>query len=430
MIARDAASGTYSETIGHAENQYEVHFSSRDSQDAQSALMNEARNTWNDITNTPDCDFSVTADFTPMMGESFGIKAKETVASVAAAKFVSTNFTNQAGSSKPYTDWSMKDISGIKPCVEDGAFTESIISLFSQDVTQQGVKATGTYSNIQIRSDSANSIAANHAAEFLPGTFNDDGVYTSGSTKILMSETGTPLPVMYAGNWIQMYGAAGSAISHVYEHDVWGYDRGYSDETRDVAFTRTMSGIHGAVSGQTYSSTSSPFSLTHAVTGAGSSATYMIPDKPENRMRYRPSRSIVDAAMYAEQKLLLAPIHERLDNDGGKLGLPYHGTPTPFRFQTLVEAGFAQQYLLEKAATKTRMVGDAQRSRLVFTKLSLMDPNTERSILPDTVRLIDAEKTGRQNALFTSPLTTSMVIDRQSIRDIQRGRQQQRLTKS
>jgi hypothetical protein len=125
-----------------------------------------------------------------------------------------------------------------------------------------------------------------------------------------------------------------------------------------------------------------------------------------------------------------APTRERLDMDGGVLGLPYYGPKTPFRFHTLVEAGMANQYILEKATSKTRMTDASQRNRLIFTKLSLMDPNSERILLPDSVRVMDSEKTGRAGKLFTSPVASEGVLTRDSIRAIQRGRQLQRQSKS
>jgi hypothetical protein len=433
MIAADAnASNAYSECVGHVENVYEVHFASDSgADDSRSQLMSEARTRFQNINAVEGADFKVQATFTPAMGNPYSIEMSNVITSVAAARLQTAGaFVPQGGASKPMGAWSIKPILGIQPPVEEGGFTEWIASIMSTDPTQQGIKATGTYTDIKAMHDATNTILTSTESEFRPGRFNDEGEYSSGTSQILETSSGTPVPALYGGNWIYFGGTSASGPTHIYENKLWGYDLGTDGLSRNIFFSRAVSGRFGNVnSGAIYTSTGAQFSFSGLLSRVGTSATYQIPDKPENRMRYRPGRNLVDAAIAAEQKMLLAPIHERLDMDGGVIGLPYHGPKTPFRFHTLVEAGMANQYILERATSKTRMTDPSQRNRLVFTKIALIDPNSERLLMPDMIRVMDAEKTGRKESLFSSPVAQT-VLDREMIRAIQRGRQQQRISKS
>jgi hypothetical protein len=374
------------------------------------------------------------------MGEAYSLKLVNDVTSVAAAKFVTAGpFNPTMGASRFYERWDMGangNIMHIRPPVEAGTYTEAIVSVISHDPSSNGIKASGEYSNVTVTSDTADGPVANDAVIFSPGSFsiNSDTQqreYATGADGRMETPLGTGLSLLYAGNWLTIAGTNSGPIGFVYEHDVFGYDKGVGNVTADKHFVRNISGVFGSVNGGAiYTATNKQFSFNSLISRVGTGATYMIPDKPENRMRYRPGRNLVDAAMYAEQKMLLAPTRERLDMDGGVLGLPYYGPKTPFRFHTLVEAGMANQYILEKATSKTRMTDASQRNRLVFTKLSLMDPNSERILLPDNVRVMDSEKTGRAGKLFTSPVASEGVLTRESIRAIQRGRQLQRQSKS
>jgi len=158
------------------------------------------------------------------------------------------------------------------------------------------------------------------------------------------------------------------------------------------------------------------------------SVPYIIPDDPENRMIYRPYRRLVDAAVAREQKLLFMPTHENLEPTGGVFGLPVYGEPALFRLaQMHYGANRAQQYILEKSMGKTRMVDSANRGMLTFSKAPLLDPQSQRHILPDVVRGLNDLQYSRGNH-YAASATGTKVYTRDLIREIQLGRQYQRMS--
>ena len=158
------------------------------------------------------------------------------------------------------------------------------------------------------------------------------------------------------------------------------------------------------------------------------SCTYMIPDDPDERMIYRPYRRIVDAAVAKELKQLLVPTHERYDGAGGPLGLPFYGTPTPFRFAQLAfDANDADQFILEPAASKVRMVDSRNRGMLTFGKVALLDTDTQRHELLPVLRSLNNSIYDREK-VHASSITGTGVLTRDIIRDIQLGRQLQRMS--
>jgi hypothetical protein len=152
--------------------------------------------------------------------------------------------------------------------------------------------------------------------------------------------------------------------------------------------------------------------------------TFIISDMPENRMSYRPWRYLVDSAIYKEQKLLFIPTHERTDFAGGLLGIPAYGQTVPFRFEQLFDAGFSDQFILEKPATKTRMVDPSNRGMLTFTKVALLDEDTGRHELAEVTRTINSKYMSRATK-YSMSVTDSVVYSRAMIRSIQLGRQMQ-----
>lgn len=163
--------------------------------------------------------------------------------------------------------------------------------------------------------------------------------------------------------------------------------------------------------------------------GNVSGATYLIPDDPDTRMIYRPYRRLVDAAVSKELKLLMVPTHERYDGAGGPLGLPFYGSPTPFRFaQLALDAKKPDQFILEPGASKSRMIDPKNRGLLTFGKLALLDPNTQRHELLPIVRELNAIHFNR-STVHGSSVGGSYVFERNFIRDVQLGRQMQRMRK-
>jgi len=157
------------------------------------------------------------------------------------------------------------------------------------------------------------------------------------------------------------------------------------------------------------------------------SMAYVIPDEPANRMVYRPYRRLVDAAISREEKQLFMPTHENLSPGGGPLGLPFYGDRVPFRMAQLAfDAKKPQQFVLEKALMKTRMVDTSNRGMLTFTKVALLDTDTQTHLLPQAVKVMsDAQYT--RGAGHAASAAGGAVYTRENIREVQLGRQFQKL---
>lgn len=157
------------------------------------------------------------------------------------------------------------------------------------------------------------------------------------------------------------------------------------------------------------------------------SATYIIPDDPDKRMVYRPYRRLVDAALSREVKMLFMPTHENYSAEGGALGLPVYGRPSLFRFAQMVfDANLPDQFALEKATSKTRLVNKDNRGLLTFSKATLLDETTLRHILPDVVKGINDLQFSR-GGVHSASASGQKVYTKELIRDVQLGRQYQRL---
>lgn len=164
----------------------------------------------------------------------------------------------------------------------------------------------------------------------------------------------------------------------------------------------------------------------------GSSATYVIPDKPENRMIYRPWRALADAAIAREQKMLFMPTHENLAASAGAFGLPVYGDKSKFRLAQMhydVPGDAALQYILEKSAGKTRLVDTSNRGMLTFSKVALVDPADQSHLLPTLVKDLNDGQYDRGDRHKVSS-DGKLVYSRELIRDIQLGRQRQKMANS
>jgi hypothetical protein len=158
----------------------------------------------------------------------------------------------------------------------------------------------------------------------------------------------------------------------------------------------------------------------------GAQFTYVYPDEPKYKMTYRPWRTIADASIAKELRMLFANDGEDPTFAGGPLGIKCLGTPAQFRFADLLDAGQPQTFILEPATSKTRLISPSYRSVLTFTKQSLLDPATQRHALPD---VIDELNQGlmTKGVQHISGASGSPVLDRNTIREVQLGRQYQRL---
>jgi hypothetical protein len=176
-------------------------------------------------------------------------------------------------------------------------------------------------------------------------------------------------------------------------------------------------------------SSSATTSVTAYAGPDGSSATYVIPDKPENRMIYRPWRVLADAAIAREQKMLFMLTHENLAAAAGAFGLPVYGDKSKFRLAQMhydVPGDAVLQYILEKSSGKTRLVDSSNRGMLTFSKVSLVDPTDQSHLLPDLVKDLNDGQYERGNRHKMSS-EGKLVYARDLIREIQLGRQRQKM---
>ena len=162
------------------------------------------------------------------------------------------------------------------------------------------------------------------------------------------------------------------------------------------------------------------------VSEVGAQLTYIYPDLPDHKMVYRPWRRIADASILKELRLIF-------DNDGedpsfaaGPLGIKTFGTRGQFRLAELVDAGKADTFVLEQASSKTRLISPSHRSVLTFSKLQLLDPNSQRHTIPDVVHEANQVVPALGGSHFADT-SGNAVITRQSIRELQLGRQYQNL---
>lgn len=156
-------------------------------------------------------------------------------------------------------------------------------------------------------------------------------------------------------------------------------------------------------------------------------ATYVYPDDPEHKMMYRPWRNIVDASIMKELRLTFANDGEDPSPLAGLLGIKTIGSARQFRFADLLDAGQPETFVLEKAMSKTRLIDPSYRSVLTFSKLALLDPSSQRHTIPDVITDSNASlflMPGRYASAYGSDKS---VYNRASIRELQLGRQYQRL---
>jgi hypothetical protein len=150
------------------------------------------------------------------------------------------------------------------------------------------------------------------------------------------------------------------------------------------------------------------------------------PDDPQHKMLYRPWRTYVDAAVAKELRLTFLNLGEDETGESGPLGIEVIGQPKDFRFAELVKAGddVANTFILEKATSKTRMIDPSNRGILTFSRISLLDPTTQRHVIPDVLREYNASLD--KMAAMHSNVGATKVYNRQLIRELQLGRQMQR----
>ena len=155
-------------------------------------------------------------------------------------------------------------------------------------------------------------------------------------------------------------------------------------------------------------------------------ATFVYPDDPQHKMLYRPWRTYVDAAVAKELRLTFLNLGEDESGESGPLGVEVIGQPKDFRFAELVKAGktVANTFILEKATSKTRMIDPSNRGILTFSRISLLDPTTQRHVIPDVLREYNASLD--KMAALHSNVGSTKVYNRQLIRELQLGRQMQR----
>jgi len=163
-----------------------------------------------------------------------------------------------------------------------------------------------------------------------------------------------------------------------------------------------------------------------SVAGPGTQLTYVYPDEPKHKMLYRPWRRIADASIAKELRMIFANDGEDTTMRNGPLGIKCFGTPGQFRFAELLDAGMADTFILEQASSKTRLTSASHRSVLTFTKNSLQDIDEQRHTVPDVMDEINQTVIG-MGAAHRASVTGTQVLTRALIRDLQLGRQYQKL---
>lgn len=224
---------------------------------------------------------------------------------------------------------------------------------------------------------------------------------------------------------------------HVWTRIVKGGANGLSPlttaqaETWGPGFT-TMNMVDGVFKRQNYSIAFSP-SFRDAASGLGAAAhesgaqlTFIYPDDPKYKMMYRPWRVISDASILKELRMIFANDGEDVSLAGGPLGIKVIGTAGQFRFADLLDAGQPETFILEPTSSKTRLISPSFRSVLTFTKLGLLDPATQRHAIPDEIDIINQGLIGK-GAMHKGDASGSPVLTRELIREVQLGRQRQRL---
>jgi hypothetical protein len=149
-------------------------------------------------------------------------------------------------------------------------------------------------------------------------------------------------------------------------------------------------------------------------------ASFMYPDDPAHKMLYRPWREYVDAAVAKELRYTFPNRGDASNARFGELGIELIGTRKEFRFDELVRAGMEDTFLLEKASSKTRMINKDNRGILVFTKNTLLDPDSLRHMIPDATRALNAMI--ELDMSHKATIGGTPVLTRDFIRNVQMGK--------
>jgi hypothetical protein len=159
-----------------------------------------------------------------------------------------------------------------------------------------------------------------------------------------------------------------------------------------------------------------------------SQVSLLYPDDPKHKMLYRPWRNIVDAAVAKELRMTFTNLGDHPSHVYGPLGIETIGTPTGFRFEQLVKGGerTARQFIMEKDLSMTRMTNPANRGLLTFTRVVMKDPTDQRHVIPDLLREYNTALDGL-GATHAQSKSGTTVYERNFLRDVQAGRQFQRL---
>jgi hypothetical protein len=151
--------------------------------------------------------------------------------------------------------------------------------------------------------------------------------------------------------------------------------------------------------------------------------SFIYPDDPAHKMLYRPWRTYVDSAIAKELRMTFLNLGEDATSAFGPLGIEMIGVPKEFRFAELVRAGpeVARTFVMEKATSKTRMVNPDNRGILTFSRVSLLDPTSQRHIIPDVLREYNTAVDMMSGSHSSG--SKGKVYNRAFIRELQAGRQ-------
>lgn len=241
--------------------------------------------------------------------------------------------------------------------------------------------------------------------------------YTEPSTNASWAD-----PVEVENVWTRIVKGGANGMSALTAAQAEGWSPGYT----------TLHAADGVFKRQYYSIAFAP-SFRDSASGLGAAAhesgaqlTFIYPDDPKYKMMYRPWRVIADASILKELRMLFANDGEDVSLNGGPLGIKVIGTAGQFRFADLLDAGQPETFILEPSSSKTRLISPSFRSVLTFTKLGLLDPQTQRHAIPDEIDTINQGLIGK-GAMHKGDVGGSPVLTRELIREVQLGRQRQRL---
>lgn len=323
---------------------------------------------------------------------------------------------HQAGTTWEYIGTDSIQNEGLRLPYSSGSAMQTIATtVFGVDGRSQWAMMGGRWGDVSVSMDGTDdhfSQTPEWGSPYTTSPMNVPSTNGNWFTSFPMGRTCYPEAGGVGANFAAYFGLPGNRIYNTYgQGNTWGYSKLSS---------------HSAVSIATWASQRLDTEVTYrsvAVDDLGAQLTFVYPDDPKYKMMYRPWRRIADASIMKELRRIFANDGEDVSFSAGALGIKTIGTTGQFRFAELLDAGQPETFILEQATSKTRLTSPSYRSVLTFTKQSLLDPAEQRHTIPDAVDELNqgvlALGVGHKSGVGGEVLT------RQTIRDLQLGRQYQ-----